>query len=332
MSELSTLEKYKIILKRFGEVEDGILTAYDKKLKEDLKGMSEKQIGRLLQDLERHFDGIVKIEKKDRKQRYKLLNHKDIFIQYFKNNPKLEWLFSLAKEADPEILKDLEKFSNPYRDIFIFKNSPFEDLSSLKEQKIFDILQQAVKNRRYIKLIFKNEIVNKENPKVVNDAKALKLVFIDGNWYIAYIDTTDRLRFGRVSFIEDVEYTKWESFQPSATKKHIDFIKNNLQNSMTLYGIKPKKALIKATPTIAKYFKKGMKKFLLTQSFEKELEDGSVIFSLKYTQELEILPFIQKWLPDLVILEPQELKKSYIKKLKLALQYLEEKSQKDSQK
>jgi len=40
---------------------------------------------------------------------------------------------------------------------------------------------------------------------------------------------------------------------------------------------------------------------------------------LSYTQELEILPFIQKWLPDLVILEPKGLREAYVKKLKKAL-------------
>jgi len=58
-----------------------------------------------------------------------------------------------------------------------------------------------------------------------------------------------------------------------------------------------------------------MKKFLSSQNFKKKLEDGSVIFTLEYTQPLEILPFIQRWLPDLIILEPQELKDEYMQKL-----------------
>jgi len=32
-----------------------------------------------------------------------------------------------------------------------------------------------------------------------------------------------------------------------------------------------------------------------------------------------VLPFIQRWLPDLVILEPKELKEHYAKKLSAAL-------------
>jgi predicted DNA-binding transcriptional regulator YafY len=58
---------------------------------------------------------------------------------------------------------------------------------------------------------------------------------------------------------------------------------------------------------------------LLSQKFKEKLDDGSIIFTLDYTQPLEILPFIQKWLPHLVILEPQELKEEYINNLNLIL-------------
>ena len=54
-----------------------------------------------------------------------------------------------------------------------------------------------------------------------------------------------------------------------------------------------------------------MKKFLSSQKFQEELEDGSVLFRVEYTQSLEILPLIQKWMPNLIIVEPQELKEEY---------------------
>ena len=93
---------------------------------------------------------------------------------------------------------------------------------------------------------------------------------------------------------------------------------------MTLFDRASLTAKIKATPNIARYFDKGMKKFFPSQRFIKKEEDGSIIFSVNYTQELEILPFIQKWLPDLIILSPEELKKSYIAKLKTAIKYNKE--------
>jgi predicted DNA-binding transcriptional regulator YafY len=62
-----------------------------------------------------------------------------------------------------------------------------------------------------------------------------------------------------------------------------------------------------------------MKKFLSSQQFVKKEEDGSVIFTLEYTQSLEVLPFIQRWLPDLIIVEPKELKDEYVTKLNMSI-------------
>ncbi|NEW59991.1 WYL domain-containing protein, partial [Sulfurovum sp. bin170] len=109
------------------------------------------------------------------------------------------------------------------------------------------------------------------------------------------------------------------TFHKKDIKPYLDFL-TTVQNAMTLYGVESKVATIKATPTVAKYFEKDMKKFLPSQKFKKKLADGSVLFTLNYTQELEILPFVQKWLPDLLVLEPVELREAYTQKLKLALE------------
>ena len=61
-----------------------------------------------------------------------------------------------------------------------------------------------------------------------------------------------------------------------------------------------------------------MKKFFPSQKFISEDENG-VIFTINYTQPLEILPFIKRWLPSMEILEPQELKDELKKDLEIAL-------------
>ena len=113
------------------------------------------------------------------------------------------------------------------------------------------------------------------------------------------------------------------SFQKNTIKKHLTSLRNRLQNSKTLFDKKKKIAKLKANPNIAKYFKSNMKKFLSSQRFVEERVDGSVIFTLEYTQELEIMPFIQKWLPDLIVLEPLELKEHYKVKIRQMLENLD---------
>ena len=110
---------------------------------------------------------------------------------------------------------------------------------------------------------------------------------------------------------------KEKKFQKNSVEKYQKYLQN-IQNSMTLYGVEPKKAKLLAKKEIAHYFKKDMKKFLSTQKFIEENDKG-VIFELSYTQPKEILPFIKKWIPNLLIIEPKELKEEFMSELKAML-------------
>jgi len=89
---------------------------------------------------------------------------------------------------------------------------------------------------------------------------------MENNWYIAigtkHKETKeDIVLFLRVSFIEKIEYSSKNSYQPSTIQKYNDFFKT-FQNPMSLYGVKKKRAIILASPKVAKYFKPNMKKLL----------------------------------------------------------------------
>jgi hypothetical protein len=312
MAELSTIKKYMKIIETLNARLDKTLTSYDDELQKEL-GVGQKQLGRLLDELAEHFDNIVLLDGLKRKT-YKLIKPIDIFVEAFENSNEIGWFFNMAHEADPEIFKELENFTNSQKHIYMFKNTPFEDVSSLESKITFKRLKTAVELHEYrdIKYYFDDQ--------VYKNLKCLKLIFMDNNWYIAYVDEDEILKFGRISFIEEVNYSKGKnSFQPNSVKKQLAFIENSLQNSMTLFDKEKKTATLKAHPPIAKYFEKDMKKFLSTQKFIKKQNDGSIIFTADYTQELEILPFVQKWLPDLEILKPKSLIKIYKNKLQKAM-------------
>lgn len=312
MKNSSKLQTILFILEEFHKRQDGILDSYDEYLLEELE-VSTKQLGRWLETIAKDVDDIVEM-KIGRKKAYKLLKPIDLFVETFQHSDDIGWFFNMAHEADPEIFKELEKYTNENKNIYKFNNTPFEDVSSLEAKQTFKILKRATQAREYVKLKFSYEDQEHDN------LKCLKLIFMDNNWYIAYVDREDILKFGRISFIEKASYaTKTTVYQLSSVKKHLEFIENNLQNSMTLYAKEVKTAQIKATKKIARYFEKDMKIFLSSQKYKTIQEDGSVLFTLTYTQELEILPFIQRWMPDLVIQEPQELKNAYIQKLHKAI-------------
>ena len=312
MTEISTLKKYKIILEEFEKREEGILTGYDEVLKERLK-LSPKQIDRLIKELSIEFNNIVELER-TRKKTYKLIKPIDLFVEAFDKSEEIGWFFSMAHDADPEIFKELEQFTNENKKIYKFQNSPFEDLATLEEKDIFRKLKRAVKNREYIKIKYKY------NNEIIDNLKCLKLLFLDNNWYLAFIDNKSILKLARISFIQKIDYaSKIESFQLSSVKEQINFLNTKLQNAMTLYGVKIKKAKLKALPHISRYFEKDMKKFLSTQKFLENDAKGNILFTVDYTQSIEVLPFIESWMPYMIIIEPKELKDEYIKRLNITL-------------
>jgi predicted DNA-binding transcriptional regulator YafY len=278
---------------------------------------NRRKLDRYLSDLEMNYDHIITIKKGHRKV-WKLVSVSDIFEEFIKNSEDLSQLFLMAQDFDPEILKELEKgtFSKVAKNdenVFLFKNSIMEELQNDEVKQIFKNLKSAIKNHEYRDIVYQYD-----KEKIYENEKCLKLIFMNHNWYLAVIDSENILRFRRVSFISKIKYSKKNTFQIKDLEPYFAFLKN-IQNAMTLYGVENKVATIKATPFVAKYFDKGMKKYLSSQTFLRKEEDGSVIFTLEYTQSLEILPLIQRWLPDLVILEPKELRDEYKKKLETAL-------------
>ena len=309
---MTTLQKYTYILKAFNERDERILTAYDETLQDELN-LSSKQIGRMLDEIAMEYNNI-EIFKQARRKAYKLVKPIDILEEALGTSEELGMVWEMVRKNDPDMFKTLEEHTKEHQSVYQFRSTPLEDFASLESKEVFKKLKDAIEKREYRKIKFFNE--EKESESI----KCLKLVFMNENWYLAYVDSDDILKYARISFIENVLYShKSEQYQSYKVKKHLAFI-DQTQNAMTLFGIKPQIATIKATANIAKYFKKDMKIFLSSQRYKEELTDGSVIFTLEYTQSLEILPFIQKWLPDLVILEPQVLKDEYITKLEKSIQ------------
>ena len=295
------------------------ISKYDPILLDEFQ-CSYKTLERYLNDLEQNYSNIITI-KKSNKNYYKLVRASNIITEFLKlenSNTSIifEWLkndYATLKELEYDTKRALEKISKSQKEIFIFKNYPFEEFDSPKYQTIFNDLKEATKNSEYRDIEFIYDDI-----KNYKDAKCLKLIFVDNNWYIAIENEDDRLEFLRISFIQDIKKTRDFSFQKSIYEKYADFFKT-FQNSLTLYGVQRQKALLMASPKIAKYFEKGMKKFFNSQEFLQKKSEGSILFSLSYTQPLEILPFIKKWLPDIKIISPVSLQNKFQEDLKKAL-------------
>ncbi len=279
---------------------------------------SPRTLERYLKDLHKIYGHILTI-KKVRKKYYKLVSISNILEEFIKHSDDISELLQMAREFDPEIFKELEKstlkkLTNRDDSVFVFKNYTMESLINPKVKEHFNYLKYAIRMQKTLDI--SSQVSN--DKEFFYGVKPLRLIFTNNNWYIAII-YNNKVKLIQLNFITEINKSnhKFEiTYKDLDT--YLNFLKR-LQNALTLYGEPIKVAKIKATVNISHYFKKDMKKLLPSQKFIKECEDGSIIFTLNYTQDLEILPLIQKWLPDLVILSPKELQVAYIQKLQNTL-------------
>ena len=210
--------------------------------------------------------------------------------------PKVEFnkfFNSLDSESKKILKKEIKKIDAIYK----FITKPFEDINS----EILKNIEHCVKFSHQISLEYDNTI-----DKRVLNVKPYKIVFIDENFYLACLDG-DKFLMLRISFIKNVK--KLNKF--NHTNEYVDrFINEGLQTSFSNFDhfkngnfIEVK---LKISKNIARYFS-SKKKFFSTQSI-RELEGGEKIVTYRVTQLKEILPFIKKWLPDVEVIEPIQLK------------------------
>jgi predicted DNA-binding transcriptional regulator YafY len=227
------------------------------------------------------------------------------------------WLMQLIHTNDPTILKGfdddqkkaLQRHAKKDKDVVLFRTNPLENLMDLETEKLLRVLKNAVKNHEYRTF----EYTYNNHSETLEDLKCLKLIFMKNNWYLATENEEHKFRFLRIAFIDKIDYSSKSGYQKSILDCYDDFFAT-MQNPMSLPFVQKKTAILKAHGRIAIYFKKSMKKFMESQTFIREEEDG-VVFSVQYTQPLEILPFIKEWLPDMEILEPKELREMLIEEL-----------------
>lgn len=246
------------------------------------------------------------------------------FLKFFfeKSDDDMVYFFPLILEKNPDVLKnydkddrkEIEKIIRKDEGVFLFRTNPYENIADMG--KFFSPLKYAVKERKYLDIKYRyKDVIYYE------DAKPLKLIFSEDNWYVA-VEYNSNLTLLRVSFILDVKAKRDRgSFSPNVQKKYNQFFKN-MQNSMSLQNSKEKTALLRASKKISIYFKKDMKPFFKSQKFISEDKDGCITFEVAYTQPLEILPFVKKWLPDIDIVSPNSLKEIFRIDLESALKRL----------
>jgi predicted DNA-binding transcriptional regulator YafY len=284
---------------------------------------SSRTLQRYLEDLQEVSYSLVTVKKDNgekgrNRECYKLIKMADLLKSFLNYSDDLSFFVEISNVLNPEAFKQLEDESkkaltnilNSNGEIFLFQNS---ELEQIKSSKIFSTLKRAILEKRKVNIDYRYL-----NPEKLLNIDPIRIFFNQNNWYlIAHSEELKpKVRFFRVNFIENVELSDFIE-EISIDPKDIELFLQNIQNPMTLFGVEQKRAVIRVDKEVAIYFQKDSKKFLNSQKFIEAMPDGSSTFSLTYTQPIEILPFIQGWLPHLHILEPKELREELIRKIKI---------------
>lgn len=304
----------------------------NKELKDAIKA-NERSLRRYLEEIHQLYGHIVLTEKKikefaDRKVTvYRISEKKDVssVLRFFlEEKSDLTWVIQMLNEQDPSLLHELESDTKKAiedelrddEDIFLFSSKPFEIFESKEQKKIFSNLKKAVKLHEYRKIYYRyNEDIIYEN------VKCLKMIYAQNNWYIGIETEKEIFKLLRIHFIKEVNYSKKNSYQKNVLKKYHGYFQR-FENAMSLATKNPNTAILRASSKIAMYFEEDMKPFFKSQKFIKKNNDGSVEFSVIYTQPLEILPFIKQWLPNMLVLSPKTLRNSLLNELQDSIKSL----------
>lgn len=216
-------------------------------------------------------------------------------------------LDSLAKHAGPAFYNKAHQLLEQVTcqlDHPLFANLDTETLSE-DHIKTFSLLENAIKARHQITAMYIT--VNKRKRTV--KLKPLRLAFFDGYWYLLAFDAEDKDTFKKfhlkslAAIVETEESFIYPKDVASAIEKAYSvWFSLNESFEVRLWVDK----------TIAPYFER---KPYFGQSIEGRDPDGSIEVVLKLTDEMEILPIVQWYLPHVRILEPDWINEMLMEKI-----------------
>jgi len=189
----------------------------------------------------------------------------------------------------------------------IFTKIEFEDITDKLE--IVSLLSKAIDQKLEVKITY----ITKDNIKKDYILKPYKILNFFGKWYLLAQDRKVLKNFS-ITKIQHANLTEKKFLKEKSIEKKLNralsiwFDPNETPFEIRLFADK-----------IATNYLKQQKLNDTQMLFEDE--DGSSEISLKITNYMEIVPFIQSWLPHIKVIEPYELQEIIIGNI---LDYLEE--------
>ncbi|RLA73852.1 MAG: hypothetical protein DRG11_06910 [Epsilonproteobacteria bacterium] len=297
----TNISKYFYLISKLKQNPNKVFTAYDQEIQKALN-LETKQIGRMFETLEQEFEDIVK-HKIVKKKAYSYIHKINLLKSSLDYQGEISAIIQTIKDYDEDIVDILQNHTTSSYDIYQTIDQPLKSLKQLESLQIFKHLKKAIIKKHIVDIKLQDQTV-------LYDVCILKFIYTDSNWFVAVLDTQENIKLYPASqIIELGKHNKNQTISLTKIKKYINKLKN-IQNSKTNLNERTKTARLKALPNIAMFFGKNSKKFFQTQKFVRKQSDGSIVLTIDYTQEEEVLQFIQKWIPNLLIQSPLQLRQT----------------------
>ena len=142
----------------------------------------------------------------------------------------------------------------------------------------------------------------------------LKILYLAENWYLAVLTTHDILensafKLLRINFIDQVKTSTFEPkffHEDNVEKLKADAFLKNIQSSFSKINTPTYHVTLQVHSSKARYFQN--KKYLKSQKVIKTLEGGDVLVGYEISNDMEIIPIVQRWMPFARIVEPLRIK------------------------
>ncbi len=179
----------------------------------------------------------------------------------------------------------------------IYAKLDMEDIGDkLKEVQELEI---AITSKKQIKCDYDFEGYRK-----ALDLKPFKIANYEGFWYLIALDSrNDILKKYYLKNIKNIQLSD-ETFKSTAKLDKL------LDNSISIWfeqNIEPYKVVLNVASEVAKYFKR--KPISKSQITEAVYDDGSMDISVEITNDMEIIPLVKYWIPNIRVLEPARIAK-----------------------
>ncbi len=186
-------------------------------------------------------------------------------------------------------------FDDTVRSAYLVKGHSYENISGKEET--FKRIEEAIIDHKKMTFWYKSTQRTVEPYRLINQK---------GIWYLAAVE--DKLKSFSVMKMFDPLITG-EIFVPNSA------ITESIEQSDTQWiGTQTKEAVFQIDSEAATYFRR--RNLIPDQKIEKELEDGGVIVSGRFTDDKQALTIVGYWLPHIRVLSPKTLHHEFYNRLK----------------